>query len=343
MLTERQMYVLQTIIQLYTKIGHPVGSKTLLDETDMPYSPATIRNEMSQLEEWGYLEKTHTSSGRVPSLKGYRFYIDHLMIPGEEEEKQGKKLHLSSEKEFKQLDDVIQHSANVLSRLTSYTAIVLGPAAQSCKLTGFRIVPLNDRQMMAILVTDTGMTENMLFDLPPSVRPADVEAMVRIFDEELVGLSLLEVYKKLQNQIPFLIQKYAQTAEGILHIISDTVQHTNKESMHIGGKMNFLDYTEHIEKSRIKSIYEMIEHKSELAQMLAEMNRGIDIRIGSELNNELFSDFSLVTARYRVEGHGKGIIAVLGPTSMSYERTIRLLQSFKNELADELLKFYLSD
>lgn len=343
MLTERQKLILEKIIQLYTKYGQPIGSKTLLSETELTFSPATIRSEMSRLEERGYLEKTHTSSGRVPSFTGYRFYIDHLMDSDFQPDRTEKPIDLASSNKFNQLDDVIQHSANVLSRLTSYTAIVLGPAAQTCRLTGFRIVPLTKSQMMAILVTDTGMTENMVFNLPSSVKASDIESMVRIFDDQLIGYTLMEVYDKLQTDIPLLIQKYATSAEGLLGIITETVHHSQKDNMHIGGKINFIDYTENIGRSKIKSIYEIIEHKNELASLLANMNRGIDIRVGQELQNELFSDFSLVTASYRVEGYGQGIVAVLGPTNMSYEKTIHLLHSFKNELSDELLKFYLSE
>src|SRR5699024_6294073 len=125
------------------------------------------------------------------------------------------------------------------------------------------------------------------------------------------------------------IKKYARTAGGIFRLLADGVLQSKKEPMHIGGKMNFLDYADNIERAKIKSIYEMIEHKYELADILSGANLGIDVRIGEELNNELFSDFSLVTGTYMVEGHGKGIVAVLGPTSMSYEKTIGLLNSFR--------------
>lgn len=343
MLTERQIQILQAIIQLHTKLDQPIGSKTLLNETDIAYSSATIRNEMSQLEEKGYLEKTHTSSGRIPSLQGYRFYIDQLMKPSKISKTESKKIHQALGEEFRQIDDVIRHSADVLSQLTNYTAIVLGPESLSQRLTGFRIVPLTSRQMTALLATESGFVENLLFQLPPNVEAEDIEIMVRIIENELVGLPLMEVYNKLQNEIPLLIQKYARTAEGILQIVTDSMVQSDLDRVHVGGKMNFLDYTENIERSKIKSIFELIDHKNELANLLTTANRGINVKIGEELNNELFNEFSLVTGSYMVENYGKGIVAVLGPTSMSYEKTVGLLDSFRRELAEVLLQFYLPE
>ena len=343
MLTEIQISILQAIIQLYTTTDQPIGSKTLLEATDMPYSSATIRNEMSQLEENGFLEKTHTSSGRVPSLKGYRFYIDRLMQPESVSLEVNRKIHSSLTDGFTQIDDVIRHSADVLSRLTNYTAIVLGPEAQSYKLTGFRIVPLTDRRMMAILVTDNGTVENMVFHLPNTVESEDIETMVRIFNDRLVGYTLLEVYEKLQQDIPALIQKYARSASGVLQLLAKEVRPAKKDSMHIGGKMNFLDYADNMEINQIKSFYELIDRKYELADILSEMNRDIDVKIGGELKHDLFSNFSLVTGSYLITGHGQGLVAVIGPTSMSYEKTIGLLNSFRHELADVLLQYYLLD
>ena len=343
MLTERQLLILKAIVQLFTKYEQPIGSKKLLDETQMSYSSATVRNEMSQLENKGYLQKTHTSSGRIPSLKGYRLYIDHLLELQHLASEDQNKMQLDLGAEFKQMDDVIRHSADVLSQLTNYTAIVLGPEHHSHRLTGFRIVQLNKRQMMAILVTDNGSVENMTFQLPQSVKPEDLEKLIRIINEELVGDTLLEVYEKLKHEIPILIQKYARSAEGIMTLFSNSFLPSKKDTVHISGKMNFLNYTDTIEASKIKSIYESMNHKSELITLLTEMNRGIDVRIGEELKNELFSEFSLVTGSFIVKDHGKGIVAVLGPTNMSYEKTIGQLNSFRHELSNALLKFYLSE
>lgn len=343
MLTERQSFILQTIIRLHADFGLPVGSKTLLNETELPYSSATVRNEMSALEEMGYIEKTHTSSGRVPSLKGYRFFIDRLMQPEKISKEVNKKIHASLKDNFNQIDDVIRHSADVLSKLTNYTAIVLGPQSNYCRVTGFRIVPLNQRQMMAVIVTDNGGVENLIFQLPEGIESNDIEAMVRIFNDQLVGFSLLDVSKKLQNEIPMMIHKYARSASGLLKLFADSVDVSAEDTMHIGGKMNFLDYADSMELSQIKSLYELIERKNELARLLSDADREIGVKIGHELNHDLFSKFSLVTGSFNIEGHGHGLVAVLGPTSMSYEKTIGLLDSFRRELAHVLLQYYLLD
>lgn len=343
MLTERQLYIFKAIIELYSKDGQPVGSKTLLQKTDMKFSSATIRNEMSRLEELGLIEKTHTSSGRIPSLKGYRFYVDH-MINQEEGTKEEQSSYIQSalSHQFQKMDDLIHHSADVLSKLTSYTAIVSGPEATSSRLTGFQLVPLNGRQAMAILLTDTGGVENMVFPLPENVEYADMEKMVRIIEDVLVGKKLIDVYQRLQTDIPVLIRKYARSAEIILHDLLSVFEQAPTERLHISGKTNLLEFTEHMDIQQVKSMYELMEDGMNVASLLTRENEDIDIKIGEELKNDLFSDFSLVTASYQIIGYGEGTLAVLGPTNMSYKKIIRVLNTFRKELPEIVLRFYLN-
>jgi len=342
MLTERQLYILKAIIQLYTTYGQPVGSKTLLQKSNMNFSSATIRNEMSRLEELDLIEKTHSSSGRVPSMKGYRFYVDHL-INREEVFKNAKVRYIQDAfgQQFKKMDDIMNRSAEVLSKLTSYTAIILGPEATSSKLTGFRLVPLNGKQVMAILLTDNGAVENMVFPMPENIEYSDMEKTVRIIEDVLVGYSLTDVFHKLQTDIPTLVHRYANSAESILSELVNVFEQTPTNRLHISGKTNLLEFTEHMNIQQIKSIYEMMEDGVDLASLLMHDREEIDVKIGEELKNDLFSDFSLVTANYQVIGHGEGILAVLGPTSMSYEKIIGVLNAFRRELPEILLRFYL--
>lgn len=342
MLTERQFDILKTIIELYTTEEQPIGSKTLLEKSNMDLSSATIRNEMSVLEEAGLIEKTHTSSGRVPSVKGYRFYVDHLMQ--QDALIKDAELHYirkALSQQFKKMDDIMNRSAEVLSDLTSYTAIILGPEATTSRLTGFRLVPLNGNQVMAILLTDNGDIENMVFSLPAHVDYSDMEKTVRIIEDVLIGHSLTEVYKKLRTEIPLLVHKYAKSAEGLLSHLIRILEQTPTNRLHISGKTNLLDFTEHLDTHQVKSIYQLFDDGVNLASLLASEQEAIDVKIGDELKNELFSDFSLVTANYEVFGHGEGTIAILGPTSMSYDKTISLLNTFRHELPNILLRFYL--
>ncbi|ALV21168.1 MAG: heat-inducible transcriptional repressor HrcA [Carnobacterium sp.] len=342
MLTERQVLILKSIILLYTSYGNPIGSKTLMNEAGMKFSSATIRNEMVRLEELGFIEKTHSSSGRIPSIKGYRFYVDHLVHPTEIQKKDIVTIKQSFSNTFHQLDEIVVQSAEVLSQLTSYTAISLGPELKDSKLTGFRLVPLNEHRVMVILVTDKGHVENQVFSLPKTIQPSDLEKMVKIFNERLVGHTLMEVFQKLKTEMPILINKYAKSAEGMLTILDDVILQAGRDQIHVGGRMNMLDYSIGLDVEKFKSIYSLMEDQHDLAHLLTPYHSGIEVRIGQELDDELFDEFSLITASYNVMGYGTGLIALLGPTSMPYSKMISLVDVFRNELSKKIVDYYRS-
>lgn len=343
MLTERQVSILKAIVVLFTKYGQPVGSKTLLKETDIGASSATIRNEMVRLEELGYLEKTHTSSGRIPSKLGYRFYVDHLLRPAAVDHENKERIQRAFENPFFQLDEIVIRSAEELSKLTSYTAISLGPEIKESKLTGFRLVPLNDRKVMAILVTDKGHIEDQIFTVPKDFDINNLERIVSLFNDELVGYPLIEVYQKIQNEVPILIHKYMQTAEGIMGIINNLFIQAVQDRVHIKGRMNMLDYSENLDVERFKSIYSYMDGTHDLSKLLSPQTRDIEVRIGNELNIDMLENFSLISATYDVEELGTGVIAILGPTNMPYSKMISLMDVFRNELSRKIVDHYHSE
>ncbi len=341
MLTKRQINILDALIRLYTSTGHPIGSKTIMTETAIDASSATIRNELSFLEKLGFIQKTHSSSGRVPSMKGYRYYIDHLVKP---QEVAKDKLQIINEvlgNHVRQMDDIMNQSAKLLSDLTSYTAIVLGPKAESSRLTGFRLVALNDNLIMAIVQTDGGLIENKVFRLPKPIDESDLVKVANIFNQHLVGLPLMEVARKLEQDIPFLIRKYASNAMDMYLSLESAFNASAEDRYHVSGKMNLLDFTEDMDKQQLKSLYSLLDNKGNLNVLIDPIHEDFVVKIGDEFDNELFTNFSLVTAAYQVSGHGRGILAVLGPTSMSYDETFGVLDVFRKQLTHTLLNYYL--
>lgn len=228
MITERQQNILRLIIQNYTNTGLPVGSKKLMED-GIASSSATIRNDMKALEEYGLLAKTHSSSGRIPSMAGYRYYVDHLLQPTQVEENELRRIRQSFGKEFHEINDIIRQSAEILSELTSYTAFSLGPEVKERKLTGFRMVPLNDRQVLAIIVTDKGNVENQVFAIPAAVSSQDLEKMTQIINDKLVGQPLLTVYHRLRTEIPMILHRYFQTPEGMMNLFDEMLGHAFEE------------------------------------------------------------------------------------------------------------------
>ena len=248
MLTQRQSEILRLIIQNYTSSGIPVGSKTLMED-GVKASSATIRNDMKALEDAGLLLKTHSSSGRIPSALGYRHYVDHLLKPARVTNDDLQQIRLSLSKE---INEIIQQSAEILSELTSYTTFSLGPEIKDRRLTGFRIVPLNSRQVIAIVVTDKGNVESQVFTLPENLGSQDLEKIVRIVNERLVGDPLMTVYHKLRTEIPMILHRYFQTTEGISNLFDTILGHAFEDKIYVSGQMNLLDYELHQDLEQFK-------------------------------------------------------------------------------------------
>lgn len=342
MLTDRQLKILQLIIRLYTEQHEPVGSKTLLKETDLPFSSATIRNEMMRLEELGFLEKTHSSSGRIPSESGYRFYIDNLLPANAYTIQQQEMMSMQQalRHRYQELSEIVDISANMLSQLTNYTTIVLGPEKKQSKLTGFRLVPLSDTQVMAIIVTDKGFVENQIFNIPTAMPTEDLEKVVRLLNDELVGLTLHEVYEKLKHDIPELIRKDLAIQIDILPIFLSLLHRMENDQLHIAGKNNLFDYFQNeTDPNRLKQVYNMIENTDDLYELMSPSHTGVDIKFGSELKYDSLKNLSVVTTTYQTN-NGTGVIALIGPTNMSYSRVVGLMNVMSEELSDSINKYF---
>lgn len=339
MLTERQETILRLIIQNYTNLGQPVGSKKLMED-GVEASSATIRNEMKNLEDAGLLSKTHSSSGRVPSITGYRYYVDHLLKPSQVDKKEIEIIRQSFGREFHEINEIIQQSANILSTLTSYTTLSLGPDVKDRKLTGFRMIPLNNRQVIAIIVTDKGNVESQVFTIPKYLNSEDLEKMVRIINDKLIGEPLLTVYHRLRTEIPMNLHKYFQTTDGVLDLFEEMLNHIFEDKIFVGGRMNLLNFEQNQNVEQFRSMYSFMKNTDNLNQLLAPRDGAIQIRIGSELGDELLNNMSMIQASYDIEEHGKGTIALLGPTSMPYSKMFGLMDVFRKELALTLADYY---
>ncbi|WP_461224271.1 heat-inducible transcriptional repressor HrcA [Lacticaseibacillus suihuaensis] len=342
MLTKRQLLVLKEIIRLFTESGQPVGSKTLMTELPIHVSSATIRNDMAALEEQGLITKTHSSSGRVPSTKGYRYYLDNLVEPAQATPNEIAAIQQGFGGHFYKIDEIVAQSARILSNLTSYTAISLGPEVTNIRLTGFRLVPLGNHQVMAILVTSNGNVENQLFTLPPEVDPDEVEKAIRIINDQLVGLPLGAVAQKLQTDVPAVLFKYMTSADGFLDIFGNVLQKAAAERFFVGGRLNLMDYVGDADAGQLKQLLGMIDSEQGDINRLLNPSTAADlqVRLGAELTPDVLANLSVITAKYSVGEHGTGMIALIGPTQMPYSKMIGLLSAFREELAKRLTNYY---
>ena len=336
---------LTAMTQTMAQTHEPVGSKTVMRQLPIKVSSATIRNEMAVLEDQDLIEKTHSSSGRIPSSEGYRYYLDNLVEPLQLPESVYNTIGSQLDRPFHQVNEIVQEAARILSDLTDYTAFAEGPESGDVKITGFRIVPLSARQVMAILVTSDGNVQNQVYALPHNIHGEEIEKAVRMINDQLVGKSLNEV------NISFL-SELAKNEIGsdhvseLLDLVEDVLKDAASEQMYVDGQINLLNNTSEHNVNDIRSLYEMIDHDNLFSNLLdgeadpKTEKYPVKVKLGSEMPNDLLKNYSLLTAEYSVGTHGKGTIALLGPTNMPYSQMIGLLEYFRNELAKKLLDYY---
>ncbi|WP_056983129.1 heat-inducible transcriptional repressor HrcA [Lentilactobacillus rapi] len=342
-LTDRQKNILQIIIRDYTRTGMPVGSKALASEFPTHVSSATVRNDMAALESKGLITKTHFSSGRVPSIEGYRYYVDNLVEPDPLDDSAEDLIKSSFNSEFNRIDEIVQESAKVLSDLTNYMALTFNPeSGDDVTLGGFRLVKLDDRQVMAIIVTNNGHVVNKIFRLA-NVSSEQLETIVNIINSELVGKPLRQVLEKLKFDIPMLMTKYIQTPEGFLKIFGEMLNEAGKDKVHVDGELNLLRFVERQDVDRLKPLYNLLGTEDTVQKIINTKSNDVQVRIGGELRNDLLKDYSIITGTYDLKEYGHGVIAVVGPTRMPYSKVIGIVGALREELTKKLLGYYDDD
>jgi heat-inducible transcriptional repressor len=340
MLTDRQLLILQVIVDDFIQFAQPVGSRSLAKKDEISLSSATIRNEMADLEELGFIEKTHTSSGRIPSEKGYRYYVDHLLSPQKLGQQDIYKVKSIFAERIYEMEIIVQKSAKILSELTNYTAIVLGPGVKEHKLRKIQIVPLSKDTAVAIIVTDTGHVENKMFHLPESINASDIEKLTNILNERLTGVPLVQLNDKLFKEVAVLLRQNIQNYDILLSSIADSLQISQSEKLFFSGKTNMLSQPEFHDIAKIRNLMNLIEHETDFYNIIRKNPSGIHISIGRENDLSAMEDCSFVTASYSIGKEQLGSIAILGPTRMEYSRVVSLLEFMAKDLSVVLTKLY---
>ncbi len=342
MLTDRQLLILQVIIDDFILSAQPVGSRTLSKKSEITFSSATIRNEMADLEEHGFIEKTHSSSGRVPSEKGYRFYVDHLLTPQQVRREDLFRIQSVFAEQIVEMEKVVQKSAQILSEITNYTSIVLGPEVANNRLKKIQIVPISQTAAVAIIVTDTGYVEHRPLSIPESMDVSDIEKLVNILNDRLIGVPLVDLEAKIYKEVATVLKTHIKNYENLIEAIEKqgTFSVNRPERVFYGGKINMLSQPDFHDIGKVRSILNIIEQEKEIYKILRSKDSGIHITIGKENQNEAMDDCSLITATYSFGSEQIGTIALLGPTRMEYSRVISILQLISHDLTNVMKNLY---
>ena len=325
MLSKRQEEILKLIVMEYIKLAKPVGSKLLCDE--LKCSSATIRNEMQELEEMGLLEKTHTSSGRVPSEKGYRYYVDHLMELKKLNGEEVFKLQTVFNNTKLELSDVLSKSLELISNMTSYTSVVLDTKSHENKLKEISIVPVDSNIVVVIVVTDQGYVEHKNMEIE-GVSLEDIKKTVKLINDLIVGTPMDEISSKLEFEIKPVIGRYVKQHEMLYNAFYDVFTDISSKNVSVVGKNNILKHQELNSIEKVEDLFSKLDDY-EVLQNIEEKNNDINIYIGHE--NKMDPDVTVIKTNYKTN-KDSGTIAIIGPKRMEYDKVVNLLDYIKKQI-----------
>lgn len=333
-LDDRKTKILNAIIRNYLQTGEPVGSRTISKYTDLNLSSATIRNEMADLEELGYIVQPHTSAGRIPSDKGYRFYVDHLM---EEKNREVNEMKQFVIEHTEKVDHLLQQAAKILASNTNYATMVTAPSYHGNKVKFIQLSYVDEGQILAVIVTDGNLVKNKII---PVSGPIDNETMLKlniVLNSTLNGLTLEEInlgtIAKLKEQAGI----HSDIIGNILDTLSTMMMQEEDIRVYTSGTTNFFKYPELSDTGKASELISTFEEKQQLASLvtenlLDENSTGIQVYIGNESPIQTMKDCSVVTAVYELGEGVRGTIGIVGPKRMDYEKVMDNLKVLKNSL-----------
>jgi heat-inducible transcriptional repressor len=345
MLDERKLKVLYAIINSYILTAEPIGSRTISKHYDLGVSSATIRNEMSDLEELGLLNKPHSSAGRVPSDKAYRLYVDSILkfdqFIFDLQKKEKIKNILINESD--ELVHLLQNAAKVLSEITNYTALAISPQLKSSKVKHIQLVPIDEKQILLIIVNNSDIVKNSIFKLDKPISADLLNSLSNILNNSLRGLTFEEMLQVLDTGIIKELYDYRYILQSLIPILSKSIEDTDNIDLYYEGITRILNYPEYKDIDKAKSIISFMEDKDMVLDMLLNnsLKHDIDIIIGNENNYSQLQDSSIITATYKFRGKTIGKIGVIGPTRMDYYKLINTLKLFSvniSEIIESLAK-----
>jgi len=327
MITNRQEILLKLIIEDYMKTAVPVSSKSL-SET-MNCSSATIRNEMVALENQGLIEKTHISSGRVPSSKGYRYYVDNIMLPGELTKEDMKKIENIFANNSLALNDAVTKSIEIISEITNYAAVALGNSSLDNRVAKIEVIPISDTKMIAIIVTDKGHVENRNVVLNEDVSKEEIRKTVDLINKLIVGVPIVEVSKILECEVKPVITKYIEKHETLYNAFYNAFSDFAHETMiRMSGTKNILMQPEFDSPDKIREIISKFDDR-DIVQRISDNKGDMNIYIGEE--SEFDDEISIIKTSYYRDGE-EGTIAIIGPKRMDYSKASALLEYIKGNI-----------
>lgn len=332
---KRKEAILRAITDDYIETAEPVGSRTIARKYRLGVSPATIRNEMSDLEESGYLAQPHTSAGRIPSDKGYRFYVDVLMPQLDVTGEDMKRLRAQVEAPVTAIEEMIRRATRLLAALTHYAAVAVVPSLVGSSIKTVQFIAIDAQSVLIVVVIEPGFVQNRIVEFGEVIDANRLATVSLLVSKLLRGKTLSDMTIGLRVQLSELVP-YPILVEALLEMLSTGLANDVAEKVYLEGSVNLIDHPEFHEIGKAKTLLAALEERERILESLSKNLAGTSVAIGSENSAEEMRECSVVSATYRVNGREVGTVGVIGPTRMEYTKGIALVEAVAETLSDLL-------
>lgn len=333
MITPRQNDILNLIVDLFTQTHEPVGSKALQATIDS--SSATIRNDMAKLEKLGLLEKAHTSSGRMPSPAGFKYFVEHSLSLDSIDEQDIYQVIKAFDFEAFKLEDILQKASQVLTDMTGYAAVILDVEPARQKLTAFDIVQLSNHDALAVMTLDESRPATIQFAIPKNFLTRDLLTLKEIVDERFWGRSVMDIHYKLRTEIPQIVQKYFTTTDNVLNLFDYIFAELFKETVFVSGKVQSLEYANLL-------TYQFLDNEQSVALALRSSLKEDEMATVQVADSKeaALANLTVLTHKFLIPYRGFGLLSLIGPIDMDYRRSVSLVNVIGRVLAMKLGDYY---
>lgn len=342
-LNERKKSILKSIIDDYVQTAQPVGSRTIARKHELGLGSATIRNEMADLEELGYITQPHTSAGRIPSDKGYRFYVDHLMQIHSLANDEMLKIKKAMDDRIEELNQLVKRACTIISSVTGYTSVVLTPQFAKATIKSVQFVMVDEKRLLVVVVAGVGIVNNKLIKHEAQLDEENLQLLTNTLNTKIAGRTLDEVTMPMMMEVHTITGLPASLIFSVIEAVQECVRRIESTDLYLDGVTNLLNYPEFSDLFKAREILELLNEEdviSALVKSTLKKNQNLDVKIGSENEIGPMKELSVVTAVYGREGRDIGAIGVIGPTRMAYGRVVSSIQFMKDLLNREILRIF---
>ncbi len=331
MLNDRKKQVLQSVIEEYINTAEPVSSAVLVEKYGLDYSSATIRNDMAELEHEGYLEKPHTSAGRIPSVKGYRFYVDELLNDENISLEEIQYIRENLQTKVNEIEDLTKITTNTISEMTHYTTVAIGPDSSTNIIKDIKFILLGERLLMAVILTENGAVKETIIKYDEDVSQNQVNDLNLTFNNKLRGKPLEKIDKPMEEYILSTMEDQANVIKPIIQQMNKAIEETNK--IYLEGASKVFDFPEFKKIDTAKNFLSILDTKEEMLEIFnSGLAKDINVFIGDENDNEDLKDLSIITFKHKVGNKDMGTIGIIGPKRMNYSKVISIMKYISKKL-----------